>query len=99
MNKSAILLPMLALSCAASMAAATTAATTTTTTHKSRLVYTGPTVVTIHTHPKKRHAHRTPAAQPVHHATAPNTRQVGGPPAPGTTVTTTTTVHKRTSGY
>ena len=99
MNKFAILLPVLALSCAASMAAVTTTTTTTTTSHKSRLVYTGPTVVTIHTHPKKRHVHRAHAATPARQATAANTRQLGGPPAPGTTVTTTTTVHKHSSTY
>jgi hypothetical protein len=97
MNKFAILLPVLALSCAASMAAVTT--TTTTTSHKSRLVYTGPTVVTIHTHPKKRHVRHTHPATPARQATAANTRQLGGPPAPGTTVTTTTTVHKHSSTY
>ena len=99
MKKFAILVPVLALSCAASMAAVTSTTTTTRTTHRSGLVYTGPTLVTIHTHPQKRHVRRTHVAAPVHRATVPNTRQIGGPPAPGTTVTTTTTVQKHTSGY
>jgi hypothetical protein len=77
----------------------TTTTTNTTTTHKSRLVYTGPTLVTIHTHPQKRPVRRTHAPAPAHHATAPNTRQVGGPPAPGTTVTTTTSVQRHTGPY
>jgi hypothetical protein len=72
------------------MAAGTTT-TTTTTRHTTRLQYDGPTVVTIHTHPKKRHVRhqvRHPA-HPTHQAAAANTRKLGGPPAPGTTVTTT----------
>ena len=99
MKKLAILLPVLALSCAASMAAVTTTTTTTTTTHKSHLAYTGPTLVTVHTHPKKRPVRHAHAAATVHHAKATSTRQLGGAPAPGTTVTTTTTVRKHTSGY
>lgn len=102
MKKFALLLPALVLSCGASMAAVTSTTTTntTTTTHKSHLVYTGPTVVTIHTHARKRPVRRTHAAPaPARHAAAPNTRQVGGPPAPGTTVTTTTTVQKRSGAY
>ena len=104
MKKFALLLPVLVLSCAASMAAVTTTTTTTntttTTSHKSRLVYTGPTLVTIHTHPKKRPVrHTRVASAPARPAAAPNTRQLGAPPAPGTTVTTTTTVQKRSGAY
>jgi hypothetical protein len=79
------------------MAAVTT--TTTTTTHTTRVgpTYTGPTIVTIHTRPVKRHVRHRQVKHTVHHAAAPNTRQLGGPPAPGTTVTTT--VRRHTTRY
>ncbi len=98
MKKFALLLPTLALACAASMAAVTT--TTTTTTHSSRVepAYTGPTVVTIHTHPAKRHVRRHTHRHTVQHVAVTNTRQMGGPAAPGSTVTTTT-VQKHSTQY
>lgn len=91
MKKSALLLPLLSLACVASMAAVTT--TTTVTRHTTRVEPAFPTVVTVHTHPARRHVHR----HTVHHAASVNTGQLGGPPAPGTTVTTT--VHRHSVRY
>lgn len=87
MKKFAILLPVLALSCAASMAAVTT--TTSTTTHTTRVepTYDGPTVVTIHTRPATRHVHRRHVTRTVRHVASAS----GG--------SVTTTVHKHSTQY
>ncbi|NML44510.1 hypothetical protein HHL11_12160 [Ramlibacter sp. G-1-2-2] len=90
MKKFAILLPALCLASAATLAATTT--TTTTTRHTTRVGPDVPTVVTINTHPAKKHVqHR----HVVHRVTTVNTHQLGGPGSS----TTTTTVRKHSVDY
>lgn len=100
MKKIRLLLPLLAFSCAAAMAQVTT--TTTTTRHSTTVepAISVPTVVTVHTHPARRHVVRhVRKARPVRHVVVRKTtrRTVAvvntAPAAPGTTTTTTVVRH------
>lgn len=101
MKKSCLLLSVLALASAAAMADVTTTTTTTRHTTSIEPAVTVPTVVTVHTHPARRHVvrhvrrvrhvvivHKAPR-KVIAKATV-DTRRMGGP---GTTTTTTVTRH------